>query len=191
MLHFTRLFLAGPDRFQKLLLGNCVICLDVIGSDARARSDELIDDTIRYGAPRNCLCKINDRLTKLRRPLLKIIRSLWNRLLANDRRSLLVPECSLKTVVLAFRLRHSFVIRASSLVLIPSSFVISASSFLSCSEKENSGQHRVHHQHCQQCLDHRSRCCLANTLCAAFDSQACVTRDCDDEPCEDNAFDHS
>src|SRR6266496_1761750 len=93
--------------------------------------------------------------------------------------------------VLDFVILSSFVIRVSSLSFIPSSFDIRASSFISCSEKENSRQHRVHHQHCQQCLDDRSRCCLTNTLRAAFDSQPCVTRDCDDEPCENNAFDHS
>src|SRR6266513_351077 len=81
--------------------------------------------------------------------------------------------------------------RTFSDFVIPSGFVIRASLFISSPKKENSGEDCVCDQHGQQGLDDRTGRGLTNTFCAAFHMQAGVTRDCDNDPREYRALDHS
>src|SRR5438094_6177959 len=132
MLRLARFFRAGTYAFQKLLLRNGIVGFHVVSADACSGTDKLADNPTRRRPLWNCFRKIDNRFTKSRRSFFQVVNARWGRLFANKRRVVITPK---PIVVLrrAFGLRHSFVIRHSSFVIlvIPSSFVIPASSFSS------------------------------------------------------------
>ena len=117
MLGFARFLPASTDVFQKFLFGDCVIGFDVVSANTGGGPNELSDDSIGYRILWNRFRKIDDRFAKPGRSFSKIINAFSSWLFADE------------------SLRHDFQnessVRASRPFnfVIPSSFVIRASSF--------------------------------------------------------------
>jgi hypothetical protein len=119
MLGLARFFPAGSNTFQKFFLGNCVVGFDVVCPDARACSNELVDNSICHSVLRNCFCEIDNCFAESRRPFFQVINALCFRVFAHNRCNVTIPKRFGGIALRPFGLRYSFVIRHSSFVIPP------------------------------------------------------------------------
>ena len=118
MLAFARFLPANANAFQKILFGDCVVGFDVVSTHARAGPNKLTDNSIGYRILWNRLRKIDDRFAKSGRSFFQIVIAFCLWFFTNEACPI-VP----KRIVSARLQAFDFVI--------PSSFVIRTSSFLS------------------------------------------------------------
>src|SRR5439155_15791727 len=92
---FARFFLARPTTKTKFLLGNCIVRLTIVRSDASPTPDKLLNQSPGHWSARNNIREIDHRFSKLRRAFVQIIYRLLGRhsvLPDHARFAILTPE---------------------------------------------------------------------------------------------------